>query len=304
MANATRVVLTGLSVKRHRTKLFGLAGVAKGQRNAVFHRLRDTFAVGLLLARVPIERVSILRGHITTRGCARGRSSLRPISPETGRAIRCSCKKYWVQNGYRFTRGSGKPMKTKTKFWRRGWDSNPAALLTTRKLLIDSANLAMTSKFARFGYSLRTVALALLLCADAATAQGPSRSFRVPFHTVNGMVLLDAEVNGKPAVLLLDTGADFTLISPQASGLPKARLRALTATQTTGANGEYVKARVDLKLAEQRWVDRAVLVMDLSEASKRLGTRIDGFVGADLLQEFSAVRIDFRNHLVELESER
>lgn len=138
----------------------------------------------------------------------------------------------------------------------------------------------------------------------ASAQEQQPRTFRIPFHSVNGMVLLDAEVNGKPAVLLLDTGADFTLISPQASGLSKARLRALTATQTTGANGEYVKARVDLKLAEQRWVDRAVLVMDLSEASKRLGTRIDGFVGADLLQEFSAVRIDFKNHLVELESER
>ncbi len=58
------------------------------------------------------------------------------------------------------------------------------------------------------------------------------------------MVLLDATVNDKPAVLLLDTGSDFTLISPQASGMSTAKLRALTATKTTGANGEYVKARV------------------------------------------------------------
>lgn len=71
---------------------------------------------------------------------------------------------------------------------------------------------------------------------------------RVYRGSVNGMILLDATVNDKPAVLLLDTGSDFTLISPQASGLSTAKLRALTATKTAGAIGEYVKSRVDLRL--------------------------------------------------------
>jgi integrase/recombinase XerD len=43
--------------------VFDLAGIVKGLSNAVSHRLRDTFAVELLLAGVPIERVSILLGH-------------------------------------------------------------------------------------------------------------------------------------------------------------------------------------------------------------------------------------------------
>ncbi len=43
--------------------VFDLAGIAKGLGYAVSHRLRDTFAVELLLAGVPIERVSILLGH-------------------------------------------------------------------------------------------------------------------------------------------------------------------------------------------------------------------------------------------------
>jgi len=146
--------------------------------------------------------------------------------------------------------------------------------------------------------------LLLLLFVSVASAQEQHRTFRIPFHSVNGMILLDATVNNKPAVLLLDTGADFTLISPQASGLSTVKLRALTGTKTTGANGDYVKSRVDLRLAERHWIEREILVMDLSDASKRLGTRVDGFVGQDLLQEFSAVRIDFKNHVVELESAR
>jgi integrase/recombinase XerD len=47
--------------------IFEDAEVSKGDGNAVAHRFRDTFAVSLLLAGVPIERVSILLGHQSVR---------------------------------------------------------------------------------------------------------------------------------------------------------------------------------------------------------------------------------------------
>ena len=145
--------------------------------------------------------------------------------------------------------------------------------------------------------SVRVLVLLLyFLLAPLSHAQ----TFRVPFRSVNGMILLDGQVNDKPAALLLDTGADFTLITPEAAGLA-AKLDPLKATKTTGANGEYVKGRVDLRLAERHWIERAVLVMDLSEASKRLGTRIDGFIGQDVLREFSAARIDYKASVIEFE---
>lgn len=61
-----RESVAGLWEKRLK-KLFELADVSKGEGNAVSHRLRDTFAVGLLQAGVPIERVSILLGHQSVR---------------------------------------------------------------------------------------------------------------------------------------------------------------------------------------------------------------------------------------------
>jgi len=44
-------------------RLFALAEVPKGHA----HRFRDTFAVELLLAGVPIDRVSVLLGHKSVR---------------------------------------------------------------------------------------------------------------------------------------------------------------------------------------------------------------------------------------------
>jgi integrase len=48
-------------------KLFELAKVEKGDSYMLSHRFRDTFSVELLLAGVPIERVSILLGHSSVR---------------------------------------------------------------------------------------------------------------------------------------------------------------------------------------------------------------------------------------------
>jgi hypothetical protein len=76
--------------------------------------------------------------------------------------------------------------------------------------------------------------MAMLLIAGAVSAQEQHRVFSVPFHTAGSMILVDATVNGKPAVLLLDTGADFTIISPQASGLTTVKVRTLTAKQNYG----------------------------------------------------------------------
>jgi len=60
---------------------------------------------------------------------------------------------------------------------------------------------------------------------------------------------------------------------------------------------------VDLSLDRRRWMNRRVFVMDLSDTSKRMETRIDGFLGQDILQEFSAVRIYYKSRVVEWNSE-
>lgn len=86
--------------------------------------------------------------------------------------------------------------------------------LNPRKLLnLCSATIATTATIARVGYTLGTLAVLLaLLFAGVVTAQEQHRTFTVPSHSVNGMILLDVSVNGKPAVLLLDTGANNSIV--------------------------------------------------------------------------------------------
>src|SRR5258708_34879668 len=61
----------------------------------------------------------------------------------------------------------------------------------------------------------------LLLFAGVASPQEQHRTFRIPFHSVNGLILLDAKVNGVPVVLLFDTGASRTVVSVASSPVPQ-----------------------------------------------------------------------------------
>lgn len=81
-----------------------------------------------------------------------------------------------------------------------------------------------------------------MLLAIPLRAQEISRTFRVPFHSVNGMILLDATANGQGVTLLLDSWADNSIVSPSIAGV-SAKLDVLKPEKTTGASGDYTKAQ-------------------------------------------------------------
>ncbi len=115
------------------------------------------------------------------------------------------------------------------------------------------------------------------------------------------MILLDGQLNGKPAVFLLDTGANNSVVDYRAAGFGDLKLDTLRSTGSTGAEGGCAVREVKLSLEHRSWLGRRVCVMDLSDTSRRMGTHIDGFVGTDILAAFSAVRIDYKAKIVTLE---
>ena len=97
--------IAGLWEKRLK-KLFDLAGVPKGQGNAVSHRFRDTFAVELLLSGVPLDRVSVLLGHTSIRITER---HYAPWTRSRQEQIEADLKAAWNNDPVVLTDGKGTP---------------------------------------------------------------------------------------------------------------------------------------------------------------------------------------------------
>ncbi len=142
--------------------------------------------------------------------------------------------------------------------------------------------------------------LAVLFLTVSLRAQ-ERKTYTVPFHVVHGLILLDGKVNDKPAVFLLDTGANNSVVDYRAAGFDSLKLDALRSTGNAGAEGACAVREVKLSLEHRSWLARKVCVMRLADVSKRMETKIDVFVGADLLSTFSAVRIDYMAQTVTLE---
>src|SRR5712692_6465693 len=88
--------------------------------------------------------------------------------------------------------------------------------------------------------------LALLLCQPIHAQE--RRTFTVPFHTVRGLILLDGKLNDKPAVFLLDTGANNSVMDYRAAGFDSLKLDALRSTGSAGAEGACIVREVKLSL--------------------------------------------------------
>ena len=120
--------------------------------------------------------------------------------------------------------------------------------------------------------------LALFLLTTSSLAQD-RKTITIPFHSVNGLILLDVKVNGKASVMLMDTGANVTLLRNAPSNAVTVELEPSHAVTVSALDLE----RIGVHLA------------------KRDMASIDGLLGEDFLRYFASVRIDYRNSVVEFE---
>ena len=140
--------------------------------------------------------------------------------------------------------------------------------------------------------------LALLLAPLPLLAQ--PRVVTLPFRSVNSLILVDAKIDGRPVTLLVDTGANRTILNAKSFGrasLPVSQ----PFNQGAGIIGNALRLRVGLEIANQILFSQHVSVMNLEDLSKRFGIPFDGLLGQDILDQFRSVRIDYKTHVIELE---
>lgn len=117
-----------------------------------------------------------------------------------------------------------------------------------------------------------------LLAFMTIPAYAQDRIFHLPFTDQNGIVLVILKVNERPTTLLLDTGATYSAFS----------------------KGGFV----EIEVAEHQVFgihakETADFAVNNRKTFALLG--IGGILGQDFLHKFKSVRIDYANHILELE---
>lgn len=157
------------------------------------------------------------------------------------------------------------------------------------------------AKTHRGGRVFRVLALALLCLTPSVNTARPE-VITIPFRSAESMILVEARVNDNRVALLLDTGANNTIVSTKAYGNLQYHLRSIHKNDSgPGLRGDAVLLRANLALANRVWVSQPVYVMNVDELTRRFGVPVDGLLGQDVLREFHSVRINYKAHVIELE---
>jgi gag-polyprotein putative aspartyl protease len=122
----------------------------------------------------------------------------------------------------------------------------------------------------------------------------------IPFEVNRqfGAILIHAQINGRPAILLVDTGSSHTILSSELLLVRPLALRHTDgASKGSGYVGTRTWAKARLEVGAFTWLDRKVLVMnDFRDISRSMHQTVDGILGVDILEEFDSVAIDFNSH--------
>jgi predicted aspartyl protease len=138
-----------------------------------------------------------------------------------------------------------------------------------------------------------------VLAVLVSSASAQSIGFREP--QLRRVMMVEAVVNGKPANLIVDTGADQTVVSPELAGLNQVDLMTATfSSRGAGLRADAIVREADLKLTSSRRFRIPVMVMRLEDVSKLYGVKVDGLVGQDVLSRYGKIAIDYENKRIEL----
>lgn len=146
---------------------------------------------------------------------------------------------------------------------------------------------------------------AIMLLAGAASAWGAPHTNTIPFTEASGccglpLLLVHATVDGKPAVLIFDTGAQSISVSPDIAKGARVVDHAGNAG-TTGTTTSPVVS-VDIVIGTDDFPRTLALVNSTNQLSAGLGAHIDGLLGENVISQYKRVTIDFEAKTITLEN--
>ena len=138
---------------------------------------------------------------------------------------------------------------------------------------------------------------ATLLLVLSVSIAAQTSALSIPIETTNNdMVLVPVKINGENYVMLLDTGAQHTIIGE--AGVAKAK-----AQDTNRGLVFEAKARlVTIQFKGGPMFKAHVLSANLEGFRERMGnaSRVDGILGQDVLRKFSFVTLHYKENKLEL----
>ena len=121
----------------------------------------------------------------------------------------------------------------------------------------------------------------------------------IPFHFGGSfrVILIQGEVNGNRTSFIVDTGSNRTIISSKFVPMSSLNLKDRAEPAAgSGYAGRGAYANASLKIGQQAWGNRQLLVVDLQDVSQSMGEEVGGLLGMDFLNEFEMVVVDIRHH--------
>jgi hypothetical protein len=144
---------------------------------------------------------------------------------------------------------------------------------------------------------LRVLAFILLLFPFAAQAQ------EIPLDNCRQLPIVKATVEGHTVQFLLDTGAAVTLLNLKSfSSLDAAEITLESWSGTVGTRAREVTLH-DLTIGEHTLANLKLLAVDLATLERSCQKRVDGVLGADLIQKLG-LTIDLKNHVAVLDDNK
>ena len=139
--------------------------------------------------------------------------------------------------------------------------------------------------------SVVLICLNMSLAAPAARAQAQTQTVEIPFSVSSGLIVIQANVNGKSVSLLFDSGAMRTFVKPSVvHGLKTTSGYAISVTDGNTREVRVVKTVVSLGDVS---VPVLVSCYDMTPFIASMGLRIDGVIGQDVIGKFSRISIDY-----------